>query len=447
MTTSNRTLRTGSALVSGGLILGLTVACGGKERAPNQPAALPSKPHPVVVVAVDGLRVDHVGSTGAALGVATPNLDALAAESIRFDGAFAQATSFGPSLAAMLSGLYPTTNGLVDPGDRLQDAAATLAETFTDAGLITAAFVEGEAGGDDFGLGQGFARYEQGLEPGQRALQWLGENRDEDFLVLVAGWSVGDLTAIGADLAPPDGFADRFRGVLMERSEGRTALLEEQDLAFARSLYANRIRALDARLGDFVTSFRTLDLDRRATLVLVATNGLALQEHSDLFSDSVYPAVTRVPMLVRLPGGDRPAVVDNVVETLDLMPTILDLCGLPTPAGVQGESLVPLIEGRGTPPYIAFGEAGGPVGQRFAVLDGYQLVAGKDTTQLFNLAADPLGLTDLAATEGHRVEVLQQHLAAWGKLVAATSLDPEKRSGEALDDTTLDQLKSLGYVQ
>ena len=74
--------------------------------------------------------VVHVGSAGAAFGVATPNLDALAAESIHFDRAFAQATSFSPSLAAVLSGLYPTTNGLVNPGDRLQDAAVTLAETF-----------------------------------------------------------------------------------------------------------------------------------------------------------------------------------------------------------------------------------------------------------------------------------------------------------------------------
>lgn len=447
MTESTRIPKIGTALILGGLVLGFTVSCGGRTQAPEKEAALPSRAHPVVVLAVDGLRADHLGSAGAAFGVGTPNLDALAAESIRFDQAFAQATSFGPSLGAILSGLYPTTNGLVDPGDRLQDAAETLAESFTAAGLITAAFVEGEAGGDDFGLGQGFARYEQGLEPGQRALQWLGENRDEDFLVVAAGWSVGDLSVVGADLAPPEGFADRFQKVLIERSEGRAALLEGQDLDFARSLYAARIRALDARLGDFVTSFRALGLDRRATLVLVATNGLALQEHDDLFGGSVYPPVTRVPMLVRLPGGQRPTVVDQVVETVDLMPTLLDLCGLQVPKGVQGESLLPVVEGRGRPPYIAFGESGKAVGQRFAVLDGYQLVAGDGNPELYNLSTDPLGLTDIAGVEGHRVEVLQQHLAAWGKLVAATSLDPAKRSGEALDDATLDQLRSLGYVQ
>lgn len=447
MTSSSRTLKLGMGTLIGALVLGLAVSCSEKARTPDQPAALPSGVHPVVLVAIDGLRADHLGSAGAAFGVATPNLDAFAAESIRFDQAFAQATSFGPSLGAILSGLYPTTNGLVDPGDRLQDAAETLAESFTAAGLITAAFVEGDTGGDDFGLGQGFARYEQGLEPGQRALQWLGENRDESFLVLVAGWSVGDLSVIGADLVPPEGFADRFQKVLIERSEGREALLEGQDLDFARSLYASRIRALDARVGDFVTSFRALGLDQRATLVLVATNGLALQEHDDLFGDSVYAPVTRVPMLVRLPGGQRAGVIDKVVETVDLMPTILDLCALPTPAGAQGESLVPLIDGRGTPPYIAFGESGKAVSQRFAVLDGYQLVAGEGLTRLYHLEADPLERNDISGAEAHRVEVLQRHLEAWGKLVAATSLDPARRSGEALDDATLDQLKSLGYVQ
>jgi len=446
MTSSARTLRIGTALLLGGPVLVLTISCGGKAESPAQPAALPSRAHPVVLVAVDGLRADHVGSAGAALGVATPNLDALAVESIRFDQAFAQATSFSPSLASILSGLYPTTNGLVDPGDRLQGAAETLAESFTAGGLMTAAFVEGEPGGDDYGLGQGFARYEQGLEPGKRALEWMGGIRDEDFLVLVAGWSVGDLSQVVADLEPPAGFADRFRGVLVERGEGRPALLDQQDLEFARRLYANRVRALDARVGEFVAAFRNLGLDRRATLVLVATNGLAMQEHRDLFGDSVYPQVTRVPMLVRLPGGQRSASVAKVVETVDLMPTILDLCGLPTPKGVQGESLVPLIEGQGKPPYIAFGESGKAVGQRFAALDGYQLVVGGHTTELFNLAADPLGLVDVSGSDPHRVEVLQHHLEAWGKLVAATSLDPARRSG-TLDDATLDQLKSLGYVQ
>ena len=101
----------------------------------------------------------------------------------------------------------------------------------------------------------------------------------------------------------------------------------------------------------------------------------------------------------------------------------------------------------GHPPYIAFGESGAAVGQRFAALDGYRLVAGKDRSELFNLAADPLELNDISAAEGHRVEVLTRHLEAWGKLVAVRSLDPERRSGETLDDATLDQLKSLGYVQ
>jgi len=113
---------------------------------------------------------------------------------------------------------------------------------------------------------------------------------------------------------------------------------------------------------------------------------------------------------------------------------------------VQGASLVPLIEGGGKPPYIAFGES---PAQRFAALGGYRLVTGLSdgSAELFHIADDPLELDDIAGAEGDRVEVLQRHLEVWGKMVAATSLDPERRSGETLDDDTLDQLKSLGYVQ
>jgi len=112
---------------------------------------------------------------------------------------------------------------------------------------------------------------------------------------------------------------------------------------------------------------------------------------------------------------------------------------------LQGRSLVPLIEGAGMPPYVAFGESAGE--EYFAALGGYRLVQHVDSpSELYDLATDPAEQSDLAASEERRVAVLEDHLGAWKKMVSAASLDPDRRT-EELDDEALEQLKSLGYIQ
>jgi arylsulfatase A-like enzyme len=131
------------------------------------------------------------------------------------------------------------------------------------------------------------------------------------------------------------------------------------------------------------------------------------------------------------------------------MPTILELTGQAVPAGVQGSSLVEILEGAGQPPYVAFGESPQSGGQRFVALGGMGMVSGiaGDGAGLFDLAADPTQLNDLAETEAEKLAVMVRHLEAWEKMVAVTSLDPALRSEEDLDEDTLKQLKSLGYIQ
>ena len=75
-----------------------------------------------------------------------------------------------------------------------------------------------------------------------------------------------------------------------------------------------------------------------------------------------------------------------------------------------------------------------------------ELVQRGEAVELYNLVEDPLEQHDLAAEDHKRTTVFSQHLGAWRKLIAATSLDPELRSG-TLDEETVEQLKSLGYIQ
>ncbi len=73
-------------------------------------------------------------------------------------------------------------------------------------------------------------------------------------------------------------------------------------------------------------------------------------------------------------------------------------------------------------------------------------IAGEGA-EIFNLAIDPMQLNDVSGTEADKLAVMVRHLEAWEKMVSVTSLDPNLRTEEELDEDTLKQLKSLGYIQ
>ena len=430
------------------MTLVLMLSCGGDPAVDEDTAGLPSGPHPVVIIAIDGLRADALGAYGGS--VATPAFDALATESVRFEWAFAQAPEMVPSLASLLSGLYPTTNGLRASGDSLQADAVTLAETLGGSGLATAAFVEGVPGGSDYGLAQGFDSFQVVGQPGIDGMAWMSQHSNENFVLLIAGWGSSALDDIEQLLDKEKAVSnERVIEVLASRDGDDPLLFDETELTRVRDWYAARTQVIDAFIGEFMAEFEVLGLDKKATLVVVGTNGFALQEHGDLFGETVYAPVTHVPMLIRLPGGQMAGAKSKIVEVMDLMPTLIELSGAELPAGVQGASLLGIINGTATPPYIAFGESRNGAGQRFVALAGFRAVVTGDEggVELFNTAADPLELVDVAGDQPDKLAKLMGDLEAWSQMVTATSLDPELRTDVELDDETLKQLKSLGYIQ
>jgi hypothetical protein len=123
--------------------------------------------------------------------------------------------------------------------------------------------------------------------------------------------------------------------------------------------------------------------------------------------------------------------------------------GQAAPAGVQGASLQPILDGVGQPPYVAFAESPQGGGQRFVALGGLAMVSGTsgENAELYDLVSDPKATDDLASSDSDKLEVMVRHLQAWEKMVAVASLDPQLKAEEELDEDTLKQLKSLGYIQ
>jgi arylsulfatase A-like enzyme len=306
------------------------------------------------------------------------------------------------------------------PEDHLPHEAVTLAEALSEVGYATAAFVHGEETESDHGLAQGFERFVLSPEHAPRARAWLEENAAERFLLVIAGWP-------GLP-EPPAESSDE---------ELPATTYEETGAAY--------LRAVDAGVGEILDTLRGLGLNDSASVVFVGTTGAAPGAQGP----ALRPETVHVPFLIRLPGGEKARSVRRVVEVAALTPTLIALAGAERPAAAQAANLLPVITRLSDPPYMAFGQTVGEPGEGYAAEGGYQLLvtSGGESAALYNLAEDPEGTVDLSESQAQRAEALRSHLEAWSKMVAVASLDPTQRREEELDEATLEQLRSLGYIQ
>jgi len=446
----------------------LILACGGGGDGggggtEGETVSIPSTPHPVIVIDIGTLRADHLGCYGYDRAT-SPNVDRIATESILFEWSFGQAPMTAPAQASIFTGLYPSSHGMLDETTRLSDEATTLAEAFRDYGYKTAAFVDGGYMSEGLGFEQGFDLYDNSKGGGVAAIgpkvvEWLRANHEENFFLLVHTYDVHTPYAppephrsafLDGLPAPSEGFvagAEEMETVRASFESGDPSPLPENDIAHAKALYDGEIHYVDSWLGEFVDLVRELGLDNQATIVVCADHGEEFQEHGSVLHEKLYTSVTRVPLIVRLPAGSAVARVSQVVEMIDLMPTLLELAGAELPAYVQGESLVPLMTGEGQPPYIAFSESPFFGGRRAVAMGGYRMIAGVggEGAELYDLSADPLEMSDLGSGDERRIGVFARHLESWEERVASFSFAGGEEASVA--DETLEQLKSLGYVQ
>jgi arylsulfatase A-like enzyme len=164
--------------------------------------------------------------------------------------------------------------------------------------------------------------------------------------------------------------------------------------------------------------------------------------------------------------------IEETVQTVDLMPTLLELSRLPVPEGVQGHSLVPLLSAApseggtlraaaGSRPAISekaeTTNPGGPPPRDTAsvavISGGWKLIhntkrgAGKPEFELFDHAQDPLDARDLAAAHPDEVARLTKVLASWRRMADAARLKPDAEANKSLSKEELERLRSLGYIQ
>lgn len=393
----------------------------------------------LLVVTLDTTRADALGCYGNSR-IETPRLDALAAAGTRFDQAMSAAPITLPSHSTIFTGTYPLYHGVRDNGAfALPAASRTLAEVLHEAGYATAAAVGSYPVIASTGLAQGFAVYDDSLparaegsslffqersavEVNQAILPWLRQQRGP-FFAWIHYWDAHQPTS------PPAPF----------------------DQLYAADPYFGEIAFVDRSLGVVLDTLAEQGELDSTLVVVVGDHGEGRGEHrEDSHSILLYGSTLRVPLIVRPPQGMRGQVVTRLVGTVDLLPTILDLLGLPIPEGVQGRSLAATIRDGSAlprpPPYYAetlaprlsfgWGEL------RALFVDGLKYVHGP-RPELYRPADDPHEVHDLLAelpADGARVrgqlESFLSTQAGHDRAAAIAELDDEGRAN----------LEALGYI-
>ncbi|HUO87339.1 MAG TPA: sulfatase [Thermoanaerobaculia bacterium] len=434
----------------------------------------------VVVVVVDTLRADVLGSYGDDGGL-TPHLDGLATQSVRFTDLSSVAPWTLPSVVSMLTGFHPQVHGA---GRRigafaptsLGDAPATLPQVLAGHGLLTVGVYNNIYMTPAFGLARGFDEYTWIEEDDDRvmdeALARLETLADRRFFLLV------HLFGPHHPYAPPEDFcrqvgrrfapgAPADADCAARRDDVPTLGGEPPppaDRPWVEALYRAEVGFSDRQLGRLVAALDRLEIADDTVLLVVSDHGEAFWDRLDQQAEHGYTQsdhghthfqeLVRVPALLRVPGR-APAVIDHPVETVDIFPTLLSLAGV-TPPVNQGQDLATLLAGE--PParrtvisdFLLYGAS------RWSVRRGpWKLVVPEDealAVELYDLAGDPAESRDVAADHPDVVSALR----AYGERELAARHDLRQRLLAGDDDVLqssylewnhITKLRALGYLQ
>jgi choline-sulfatase len=395
----------------------------------------------VLLITIDTLRADHVGSYGYAA-AQTPWLDRLAARGLRFARATTVAPLTLPAHSSLMTGTFPAFHGVRDNGGfYLGDDHATLATVLRGAGYRTGGFVSAFVLDHRWGIARGFDRYfddfdlakyrvDAGLDAVQRpaaevvdkTIEWLDQDAALPFLAWV------HLYEPHAPYDPPEPIRVRFPPTMTGAYDGEIATAD---------LQVGRL------LGHLADSGR---LDRTLVVVL-GDHGESLGEHGEeQHGFFVYDADIHIPLIIAGPGVPV-RVVDDSVRIVDVMPTILELLRIAAPKAVQGRSLLPLVRGERLD-LVAMSETWYPRhhygwSELTSIRDGRYHFIAAPRRELYDTQTDPGELHDVAAENSSRADALQGALRAF---VVQTSAAGAQAAPRPVDPDVEERLRSLGYV-
>ncbi len=460
-------------------------------------------PQGVILILADTLRRDYFQPYGHDRPNA-PVLSRLASEGVLFRDAISQGTWTKVSATSILTSLYPSTHGVTDTPDRISATITTLAEAYREAGYATFATSSVPFTGKLTNLQQGVDELHERSSIEEidemsaktarvftdRLLGWLDERGDAPFFAFL---HIFDPHSPFEPSPPyerlwmdPDTIAEHRRDMeavsavvesefmkaqaLPNQAEMDASGVDQQRYVEREKIwYDASIRAMDVEIGRLLERLEELGLAENTLIAFVSDHGEEFLEHGRHFHGyNAYGEMVNVPLLLWWPGVLPEALeIDATVQTIDLMPTLLELSRIAVPEEAQGQSLLPLLV-RGTPPAElgweprpAFSErALAPMGIPeddagraclSIVEDGWKLIhntegrADLPEYELYDHRRDPLNLVDVTAQHPKVVDRLKRALGAWHEAAVAARVEPE--ADAEMSPEEIQRLRALGYIQ
>lgn len=453
----------------------------------------------VLLVVLDAVRADHVSCYGYARPT-TPFLDALAAGGVLFTRAIAQSSWTKPAVASLLTARLPTMHGATSGRARIPDVETLLAELLRAQGYRTALFSANPWVSPGYGFAQGtddvylapsmrgwsatlvmmaLRRANRLVDPQVRFTERLRRRlrrgattteRDDDVVAHALEWLDAEqepfflyvhLVSPHAPYDPPPPFARAFDDdpagpVVTEPPPKPPGLLRRAPAlppAARRDLvarYDGSIAYADTLVRRLVERLRARGVADDTIVVVTADHGEELYDHGSWgHGQSLYQELIHVPLIVAYPARLRRGVrIDRLVMSVDVMPTILALAQVAAPAGIAGQSLLPLVDGGGAGwPDEAYAEVRRGEAWARAVLEGDRKLVEIDDgdqrrVQRFDLATDAAERRDRGpAAAADPLATRLRAIHAW----AAGAASPAAAGEESPE--TARALRALGYLE
>ncbi len=441
-----------------------------RPSASPQPANRPGKIRHVILILSDDHRFDFMGFMGKPKFLQTPHLDRMAREGAHLQNAFVSTALCSPSRASILTGQYAHRHGVVDNNAPIPERTVFFPRYLQQHGYKTAFMGKWHMGDQSDAPRPGFDKwisfrgqgdyYDPLLNIDGRqvqhkgyvtdlltdyALEWLQQVREQPSFLFLSH------KAVHALFEPAPRHKDRYKNATIEyppsmhaseaNDRGKPRWVVEQrasyhgvDFMYEGGMdfdsfyrrYCETLLALDESIGRVLDFVKQSGREDETLVLYMGDNGFCLGEHGLIDKRHMYEESMRIPMLAWGPGLITPGtVLPQLVQNIDVAPTILQVCGLQPPEKTDGRSLLPLFKGEPSPwrdavfyEYYwehAFPQTPTTFGVR---TDRYKFIRYHglwDTDELYDVKADPSEMNNLIndPVQKDTVRDLKDRLFTW----------------------------------
>ena len=387
----------------------------------------------VLLITIDTLRFDRI-SFHTDAHVQTPNIDKLAARSQVFLRAYAHNPVTLPSHTNIMTGTTPIYHGISDNlGFRLEDRFITLAEHLRSNSFKTAAFVASFPLDSRFGLNQGFDLYNDNYGTQKLYQMYYAQRRASEVIRPAMEWIEAQSSKwfVWIHLFDPHEPYDPPAPF---------------DQEYAGDPYSGEVAYIDAQLSVLFDHLDRTGAMANTLIILTADHGEGMGDHGE-YSHSyfAYNSVLHVPLIMHIPGK-LPGLVEENASHMDIFPTVSEVLDLKIPKQIQGESLLPLMEGKARARGTIYFESLTPnLLAGWAPLRGF--VRGEfkyinlPIPEVYDLKKDAEENVNLANKSN--LPQLEKELIKLQKDLRGKAV---RQKLDKVEQDTIDKMRSLGYI-